>query len=115
MAGSAIQANDALVERVVFLSEFLFEHGVHSNLECEGARPLRRGGSPSSRRSLWSRRVLRINLRGLFPNSRRIDDEFERISVLILFHQLLIREPLGALERIAAWKLCFCGVDQVRC
>ena len=42
----------------------------------------------------------------------RIDDEFERIRVLILFHQLQIGEPLSALERIAIGKLWLCGFDQ---
>jgi hypothetical protein len=30
-----------------------------------------------------------------FSNSSRINDEFERIRVLILFHQLQIDEPLS--------------------
>src|SRR5206468_10384931 len=41
--------------------------------------------------------------------------EFERICVLSLFHQLQIGEPLRALERIAAGKLCLCRFDQLRC
>src|SRR5207247_1736614 len=59
--------------------------------------------------------VLRINLWRLFADFSRIDDEFERIRVLILFYQLQIDEPLSAFERIAAAKLCFCGFDQIRC
>src|SRR5262249_52695095 len=45
-----------------------------------------------------------INLRRLFANFSRIDDEFEGIGVLILFHQLQVGEPLSAFERIAARK-----------
>src|SRR5215467_3596904 len=33
----------------------------------------------------------------------------------MLFHQLQIREPLSALERIAAGKLCLCGFYQLCC
>jgi hypothetical protein len=48
--------------------------------------------------SLTRLNVLRIDLRRLFANFCRIDDEFERIGVLALFHQLQINEPLGAFE-----------------
>src|SRR5215813_1960009 len=59
--------------------------------------------------------VLRINLWCLFANSSRINDEFKRIRVLILLHQLKIDEPLSAFERIASGKLRLCGFDQIRC
>src|SRR5215510_10811164 len=71
--------------------------------------------SSSSLRSSCLVNVLRINLWRLFADFSRIDDEFERIRVLIPFHQLQIDEPLSALERIAVGKLCFCGFDQIRC
>src|SRR5215831_18274172 len=60
-------------------------------------------------RCVCSPSVLRINLWRLFANFPRIDDEFERICVLILFHQLQIGEPLSAFERIAIGKLPVCG------
>src|SRR5262245_16996712 len=50
--------------------------------------------------------ALRINLRRLLANFRGIDDEFEWIGVLILFHQFQIGESPGAFHRIAAGKLC---------
>src|SRR5262249_10502297 len=59
--------------------------------------------------------VLRIDLRCLFADSPRIDDEFEGIGVLILFHQLQIGEPLGTLDRIAAGKLRLRRFEQIRC
>src|SRR5215813_3424371 len=49
--------------------------------------------------TFWLLNVLCINLWRLFLSFSRIDDEFERICVLILFHQLQIRQPLGTLER----------------
>src|SRR5262244_1394927 len=66
-------------------------------------------------RSLCLLSVLRIYLWCLFANFPRIDDEFERIRVLILFHQLQIDEPLSAFYRIATGKLRLCGFDQIRC
>src|SRR5215467_15199721 len=57
----------------------------------------------------------RIDLRCLFTDFCRIDDEFERICVLILFHQLEIGEALSAFYRIASGKLRLCGFDQIRC
>src|SRR5215470_4474299 len=66
-------------------------------------------------RSLRLLSVLRINLWSLFTNFPRIDDEFERISVLILFHQLQIGEPPSAFYRIATGKPHLCGFDQIRC
>ena len=59
--------------------------------------------------------VLRINLWRLFANFPRIDDELERIRVLILFHQLQIGEALSAFYRIATRKPRLHGFDQIRC
>jgi hypothetical protein len=59
-------------------------------------------------------RVLRINLWCLFANLSRIDDELERICVLILFHQLQIRGPPGAFQTIAIGELHLCGVEEIR-
>src|SRR6266542_5046168 len=57
--------------------------------------------------------VLRINLWRLFANFPRIDDEFERIRILILLHQLQIGEPLGALESFSGGELWLSGFDQL--
>src|SRR6516162_3992798 len=59
--------------------------------------------------------VLRIDLWRLFANFCRIDDELERIGVLILFHQLQIDEPLGTLQSFAVGELWLSGFDQLRC
>ena len=56
-----------------------------------------------------------IDLWRLFTNPAGIDNEFERIRVLILFHQLQIGEPLSAFERTAPGKLWLCRFDQIRC
>src|SRR5262245_64523197 len=71
--------------------------------------------SCSSLRSTCFLNIIGIDLWGLLASLCRIDDVFERIRVLILFHQLQIREPLSALERIAAGKLCLCRFDQLGC
>src|SRR5262245_44425828 len=71
--------------------------------------------SCSSLRSTCFLNIIGIDLWGLLASLCRIDDEFERIRVLTLFHQLQVREPLSPLERIAAGKLCLCGFDQLRC
>jgi len=60
-------------------------------------------------RSLCLLSLLRINLWSLFANFPRIDDEFERIRVLILFHQLQIGEPPSTFYGIAIGKLRLCG------
>src|SRR5215470_9867070 len=72
-------------------------------------------GISSPLRSSCILNVIGIDLWGLLASLCRIDDEFERIRVLILFHQLQIREPLSALERIAPGKLCVYGFDQLCC
>src|SRR5215472_1540771 len=59
--------------------------------------------------------VLRIYLWCLFADFPRIDDELERVRVLILFHQLQISEPLGAFYRITNRKLRLCRFQQIRC
>src|SRR5215813_11724644 len=56
-----------------------------------------------------------IDLRRLLTDFSRIDDEFERIRILIFLHQLQIGEPLSAFYRIATGKLRLCGFDQIRC
>ena len=55
--------------------------------------------------------ALRINLRRLLANFRGIDDEFEWIGVLILFHQFQIGESPGALYGLAAGKLRLCRFE----
>ena len=55
----------------------------------------------------------RIHLRRLFASLIRADDEFEGISVLILFHQLQVNKPFRAFERIAGGKLWLRGFDQL--
>jgi hypothetical protein len=59
-------------------------------------------------------RKLTINLWCLFADFRRIDDELERIRVLILFHQFQIGEPLGALQSFAVGVFWLSGFDQLR-
>src|SRR5262245_9383061 len=59
----------------------------------------------SSRRASRLLYALRTNLRRLFASFCRIDDEFEWIRVLILFHQFQIGESPGALYGLAAGKL----------
>jgi hypothetical protein len=68
-----------------------------------------------SRRIVSCVYLVRINLWRLFANFSRIDNEFEGICVLILLHQLQIREPSGAFERIAVGKLRLRGFDQRCC
>src|SRR5215471_1774712 len=63
---------------------------------AQRTQPLRKHDSSSSPRARCLLGFLRIDLRRLFANSRRIDDELERIRVLILFYQLQIGEPLSA-------------------
>src|SRR5215510_4933073 len=69
----------------------------------------------SSLRSLCFLNIICVDLWGLLASLCRVDDEFERIRVLIFFHQLQIREALSLLKRIAVRKLCLCGFDQIRC
>src|SRR5262245_11783200 len=57
---------------------------------------------------------LGVHLRRLLADPRRIDDELERIGVLMFFHQLQIREPLGACESLAVGKPGFRVFDQSR-
>src|SRR5215467_15976165 len=57
--------------------------------------------------------ISRVNLWRLFAGLRRIDDEFERIRVLILFHQLQIGEPLGTFESFAVGELWLGSFDQL--
>src|SRR5215471_5955279 len=65
----------------------------------------------SSRRPSRLFCALRINLRRLFASLCGIDDEFEWIRVLILFHQFQIGESLRAFYRIAAGKLRLCRFE----
>jgi len=55
-----------------------------------------------------------IDLRRLLTDFCGIDDEFERIRVLILFHQLQTGEPFSALYRIVAWELDLRRFEQIR-
>src|SRR5262245_48643949 len=71
------------------------------------------GDRSSSLRSSCSFNILDVDLWGLFASLCRIDDEFERVRVLILFHQLQIGQPLGAFQSFAAGKLLLCGFDQL--
>ena len=52
-----------------------------------------------------------IDLRRLLTDFPRVNDEFERIRVLIFLHQLQICEPLSASYRIATGKLRLRGFD----
>src|SRR5262245_31922043 len=54
-----------------------------------------------------------VDLRRLLTDFCRIDDEFERIRVLILFHQLQIGEPFSALYRSIGWELDLCRFEQI--
>src|SRR5215467_3579536 len=58
---------------------------------------------------------LRINLRRLFASLCGIDDEFEWIRVLILFHQLQIREALRTFESFTVRKLWLGRFEQFGC
>ena len=53
-------------------------------------------GSSASYRPTFQRSLALNHLRRLLPDPSRIDDEFERVRILILFHQLEIDEPFGA-------------------
>src|SRR5262245_54479134 len=82
-----------------------------------GGRWTRRYRASGSMRGVRGARRLdlyRIDLRCLFAYSPRIDDELERVRILIFFHQLQVRETLRALEGIAAGKFWLCGFDQLR-
>ena len=46
----------------------------------------------------------RVDLRRLLTDLCRIDDELERISILILLHQLQVNEPFGVCQRFALGK-----------
>src|ERR1700739_4102991 len=66
---------------------------------------LSHGTSPLTRSdvyaSIWSQEINlgrslgRGHLRRLFADFARVKDEFERIGILVLLHQLQIHEPLG--------------------
>ena len=62
---------------------------------------------------VWLPSVLRINLWRLFANFRRIDNELERIRVLIPFHQFQKSESPGALYGIAGGKLLLYRFEQI--
>src|SRR2546422_1695876 len=39
--------------------------------------------------------LARSHLRRLFPDLSRVDDEFERVGILVLLHQLQVYKPFG--------------------
>src|SRR5215813_8283341 len=53
-----------------------------------------------------------IDLRRLLADLCRIDDELERISILILFHQLQVNEPFSTRQRFALGKSFARGLEQ---
>src|SRR5215831_13076205 len=69
----------------------------------------------SSRRASRLLNALRINLRRLFASLCGIDDEFEWIRVLILFHQFQIREALRTFESFTVRKLWLGRFEQFGC
>src|SRR5215472_17953264 len=82
--------------------------------EC-GIRQRHRKRTALSRGGSRFLNVLWIDLWRLFANFCRIDDELERIGVLVFFHQLQIGVPLGALQSSAVGELWLSGFDQLRC
>src|SRR5262249_58974893 len=63
----------------------------------------------------WQRSWLGVDLRRLLTDLACIDDELERIRVLMLFHQLEIGEPFRRSESAAVRQPCFCSVEQAGC
>src|SRR5262249_62171133 len=58
--------------------------------------------------------LARIDLRRLFTDLRRIDDELEGVGILIFFYQLQVNEPFGACQRFALWE-SFCRGLKEKC
>src|SRR5215471_13278507 len=56
-----------------------------------------------------------IDLRRLLADLCRVDDEFERISVLILLHQFQVNQPFGVCEGFAFRKSFSGGLKQGGC
>src|SRR5262249_38884763 len=63
----------------------------------------------------WQRSWLGVDLRCLLTDLACIDDELERIRVLMLFHQLEIGEPFRRSESAAVRKPCLYSVEQAGC
>src|SRR5260370_32271519 len=69
-----------------------------------------RGGRElsSTRLPFWGVKVQprsslgRTHLRRLFSDLSRVDDEFERVGILVLLHQLEVYKPFGIRYRCAA-------------